>query len=122
MTLPKYKKHLLKEILEEAKKNKLGWIVQEQGENLFPNCQENDDRESYDDWVFSKDIKATLKFVDNLGGTADLVFSDWSWLRYINQYGSHKEIDNISDHTTNTESNTWIDILCNRLQDNYCFD
>jgi len=122
MTLPKYKKHLLKEILEEAKKNKLGWIVQDQGENLFPNCQENDDRENYDDWVFSKNIKETVKYIESLGGTADLIFSDWSWLRYINQYGSHQEIDNISNFSTNHKSDTWIDILCDRLQDNYCFD
>mgnify|MGYP003134629747 FL=1 len=103
------KANVLRLLLQEAKKQKLKWLVQQGGANLFPN---EDDYHDYDNWKYTNKIKETVDFVDNIYNEAYIIFDKGGWCRYIKQYDEHS-CEDLSDWTTN---HTWIDDLSNRLE------
>ena len=105
------KENLLKKVLQEAKKQKLKWILQSLGENLFPNEKENLDYYNIDKWIYSDNINKTLKFMEDIGNHADIVFNNGDYIRFIDHYQDLSEIENFSDYTI---ENKWIDQFVER--------
>jgi len=105
------KENLIKKVLQEAKKQKLKWILQSLGENLFPEKEENLDYYNYDRWVHTDNINKTLKFMNDIGYTCDIVFDSGDYIRYINHYQDLSDIENFSDYTI---ENSWIDEFVER--------
>jgi len=104
--------NVLRLLLREAKKRKLKWLVQQGGENLFPN---EDDYYDYDNWKYTDKIKETVDFVEDIYNEAYIVFNEKGWCRYIKQYDEHS-CEDLSDWTTNL---SWIDDLSNRLEETH---
>lgn len=106
------KENLIKKVLQEAKKKKLKWILQSLGENLYPEEEKNLDYYNYDRWVYTDKINKTLKFMNEIGYTCDIVFNNGDYIRYINHYQDLSDIENFSDYTI--EPNQWIDEFVER--------
>tara|TARA_R110002020_G_scaffold81134_3_gene201854 strand:- start:433 stop:768 length:336 start_codon:yes stop_codon:yes gene_type:complete len=102
------RKNVLMLLLQEAKKQKLKWLVQQHGENLFPN--DDEDPDDYDNWEFTNNISKTVDYVKNIYNEADIIFSDHTWARYIKQNKQHSEED-ISDYVVCN----WLDDFSNNL-------
>ena len=105
------KENLIKKVLQEAKKQKLKWILQSLGENLYPEEEKNLDYYNYDRWVYTDNISKTLKFMNEIGYTCDIVFNNGDHIRYINHYQDLSDIENFSDYTI---KNSWIDEFVER--------
>ncbi len=105
------KANVLRLLLQEAKKQNLKWLVQQSGENLFPN---EDDPDDYDNWQFTNKINGTVDFVENIYNQAVIIFSDHKWVKYIKQYDEHSAED-ISDYIVCD----WIDNFCDRLTETH---
>ena len=109
--MPK-KVSVLKLLLEEAKKRQLSWLVQQGGQNLYPN---EDEYYDYDNWKFTQNVKETVKFVENIFDEAHIIFDKGGWCYYIKQYDYHC-CEDLSDWTTN---HTWIDDLSDKLMESH---
>ena len=111
------KANVLRLLLQEAKKNNCKWLVQQEGENLFPN---DDDPDDYDNWQYTENIKETIKYVENIGNHASIIFYNKSmkeqhgWALYIKHYDEHSEED-ISDYSYGTNLE-WLDDFSANLE------
>lgn len=108
----KVNQDVLEILLQEAKKRKLKWLVQQGGANLFPN---EDSKHDYANWVYTDDIEKTVEFVKDIGNYAHIVFDKGGWVLYIRQYHNPSPED-ISDYTTDL---TWVEKLSDDLDELY---
>jgi|DEB0MinimDraft_10_1074344.scaffolds.fasta_scaffold11028_5 hypothetical protein len=101
------KPNVLKLLLEEATKRNLKWLVQQSGEVLYP-----DQVNPYDEkkWKFTDKIEETIKYVEDIGNMAHIVFSDYCWAYYIKHY-SDNSIEDLSDYLVTP----WLDKFSDRL-------
>ena len=106
------RENVLMLLLQEAKKQKLKWLVQQHEENLFPN--DDEDPDDYDNWEFTNNISKTVDYVKNIYNEADIIFSDHTWARYIKQNKEHSEED-ISDYVVCD----WLDDFSSNLTETH---
>ena len=111
------KANVLRLLLREAKKQHLYWLVQQSGENLFPEQDHHNEighRVDYDEWKFTDDIEATIKYVEDIGNMAAIVFSDHYWAMYCKHYNDHSAED-LCDYLVTP----WLDKFADRLYETH---
>jgi hypothetical protein len=113
-----YKGNLLRAVLLEAKKNNLKWLLQVSKENVYPN---NDDYDDYDNWIYTDNVKDTVKEAEDYFNCVDVIFNNGQYVRYIEQYEDKSCIENISDYTVQVGKD-WLDAFINNLEQKYEFN
>ena len=94
-----FKLNLLPTILYELKhKYNRKWLIQDGGENLFPEAEANQKPDNYDNWVYTDNIAETVDWADNLSDCVIILDNAKSWFRWVSANGTG--LDCLSDWTT----------------------
>lgn len=92
------KLNLLPTILLELKKNNRKWLVQCDGDNIYPDTEANQIHQNYDNWNFTDDIENSINEIKNYGDCHILLDNSVSWFRWIACNGDG--VDALCDYTT----------------------
>ena len=84
----RFKMNLLPTILYELKfKYKRKWLVQCDSENLYPNCEANDESDNKDNWVYTDNIEETVKTVSDVEQCIILLDDCYNYFLWVDVNG-----------------------------------